>query len=165
MFTKTLNLELLRRCHYSSATGINQQTVPIALSPKHHIMDLIDPTSNMAAEQGRQNVVVSVSIALTIIASDLAQSTFASITLTFPALSVSLRIFTRSFIVGRMFLDDWAMVVTMIFAHAFLLELTISIRTFNAGYSGAHLSLGDMTGILKVSRRFPRRLYVPLTLS
>lgn len=53
-------------------------------------------------------------------------------------------------IVGRMFPDDWAMVVTMFFAYAFLLELLLSIKNFNAGLSGVQLSLSDMTGILKV---------------
>jgi hypothetical protein len=51
-----------------------------------------------------------------------------------------------------MFPDDWAMVATMVFAYTFLLELTISIKSFNAGYSGSQLNVEEMTGILEVSR-------------
>jgi hypothetical protein len=60
-------------------------------------------------------------------------------------------------IVGRMFPDDWAMVVTMVFAYAFLLELLMTIKTYHAGLSGARLTPPDMTGILKVGRTRPVR--------
>jgi hypothetical protein len=115
-------------------------------------MDQSNGALNMAVVEGRQNMVVAVSIAMTIIASNTdASSNSIIMILTFSALAVGLRIFTRSMIVGRMYLDDWAMVATMVFAYAFLLELAISIKTFNAGYSGAQLNLDEMTGILKVS--------------
>jgi hypothetical protein len=107
--------------------------------------------TNLDVEQGRQNVVVAVSTALTVIASSSAHFTFASTSLTSLALVVGLRLFTRSFVVGRMFPDDWAMVATMVFAYTFLLELTISIKSFNAGYSGSQLNVEEMTGILEVS--------------
>jgi hypothetical protein len=114
-------------------------------------VDEMDKT-NLDVEQGRQNVVVAVSTALTVIASSSAHFTFASTSLTSLALVVGLRLFTRSFVVGRMFPDDWAMVATMVFAYTFLLELTISIKSFNAGYSGSQLNVEEMTGILEVSR-------------
>ncbi|ORY18981.1 hypothetical protein BCR34DRAFT_582546 [Clohesyomyces aquaticus] len=98
-------------------------------------MDPNGPVFAQVAEEGRQNNVIGVSIAMTVCAT----------------LVVGLRVFTRSMIVGRMFLDDWAMVITMFFAYAFLLELLLSIKNFNAGFSGAQLNPNDMTGILKLT--------------
>ncbi|KAF2475902.1 uncharacterized protein BDR25DRAFT_278650 [Lindgomyces ingoldianus] len=94
-----------------------------------------DPKYQIGAEQARQNMMVGISIAMTSIG----------------AIVVGFRLFTRSLIVGRLFADDWAMVTTMVFSFAYLLEVLIGAKSFKAGFSGAQLSVSDMQGILKIT--------------
>ncbi|CAO2656493.1 Nn.00g052960.m01.CDS01 [Neocucurbitaria sp. VM-36] len=80
----------------------------------------------------RQNVVVGVSTALTALS----------------VVIVSLRIYTRTFIVRNIGKDDYAMLAAMVFTLAYLATIFV-LRSNGMGFSGKVLKLDQMTNLIK----------------
>ncbi|KAF2276366.1 uncharacterized protein EI97DRAFT_433207 [Westerdykella ornata] len=98
-------------------------------------MDRTDPKYAPAAIMARQNTMIAVTVAMTLVG----------------AVAVGLRVFTRAYIVGTMWADDWAMIAALFFAFGYALEVLIEAKSFNAGFSGKDLSPHDMVGLIKVT--------------
>jgi hypothetical protein len=97
-------------------------------------MDPNDPKYAPAAIATRQNHTIGVTVAMSLIG----------------ALAVSLRVYTRAHIVGQMWVEDWVMVATLVFAFGYAIEIFVAVREFDAGFSGMNLSPSDIVGLIKV---------------
>ncbi|KAF2659649.1 hypothetical protein K491DRAFT_590728 [Lophiostoma macrostomum CBS 122681] len=89
----------------------------------------------MSDQMEQQSSMVGVTIAMTIIGS----------------LAVALRFYTRSYIVGTLYSDDWVMLAALVWNFGYALEILISAKSFNAGFTMAQLSDRDMMGIVQIT--------------
>ncbi|KAH8732479.1 hypothetical protein GQ44DRAFT_745675 [Phaeosphaeriaceae sp. PMI808] len=84
--------------------------------------------------QDRQNLLVGVSTALT----------------TISVIIVSLRLYTRIFVLNNIKKDDYAMIVALVFTLGYLACIFV-LRANGTGFSGRVLTLDQMTNIFKVT--------------
>ncbi|KAF2111991.1 hypothetical protein BDV96DRAFT_498286 [Lophiotrema nucula] len=86
------------------------------------------------AEQSRQNAMLGISIALTVIA----------------MICVAMRIYTRAYIVRNIGLEDWTMMLAATFTMILLLQLIVSAKKFKMGFSGYALTSEEMIGSVQL---------------
>ncbi|KAF2746129.1 hypothetical protein M011DRAFT_426069 [Sporormia fimetaria CBS 119925] len=98
-------------------------------------MSLKDGKYALEAVMIRQDSMIAVTIAMTLVG----------------AIAVGFRVFTRAYIVGTMWADDWVMIVALFFAFGYALQVIVLAKSFNLGFSGADLSPDDMVGIIKIT--------------
>ncbi|OAL44404.1 hypothetical protein IQ07DRAFT_250802 [Pyrenochaeta sp. DS3sAY3a] len=94
----------------------------------------LDPKYAPGAEQARQDVMIGVSIAMTLIG----------------VTCVALRVYTRGFIVKNMGIEDWTMIAAATLTIVLLLELIAGAKEFDLGFSGLNLTQEQMIGSLKI---------------
>ncbi|CAO2652639.1 Nn.00g009220.m01.CDS01 [Neocucurbitaria sp. VM-36] len=93
-----------------------------------------DPKYAPGAEQARQDVMIGVSAAMTLIG----------------VTCVALRVYTRGFIVRNMGIEDWTMIAAATLTIVFLLELIAGAKEFKAGFSGMSITPEQMISNLKL---------------
>ncbi|KAH7071742.1 hypothetical protein FB567DRAFT_209900 [Paraphoma chrysanthemicola] len=86
------------------------------------------------AEQARQDVMVGVSVAMTLIG----------------VTCVALRVYTRGFIVKNMGIEDWTMVAAATLTIVFLLELVAGAKEFKLGFSAMNLTPDQMVSNIQL---------------
>ncbi|KAF2028875.1 hypothetical protein EK21DRAFT_68843 [Setomelanomma holmii] len=96
--------------------------------------DPLDAKYAPGAEQARQNVMVAVSVTMTVIGVS----------------CVALRVYTRGFIVRNMGLEDWTMVAAATLTIVFLLELIAGAHEFKLGFSAMNITSEQMVGNIKL---------------
>ncbi|KAF1844422.1 uncharacterized protein K460DRAFT_163848 [Cucurbitaria berberidis CBS 394.84] len=99
-----------------------------------HAPNLLDPKYAPGAEQARQDVMVGVSVAMTLIG----------------VTCVALRVYTRGFIVRNMGAEDWTMIGAAVLTIVFFLELIVGAKEFKLGFSGMSITPEEMASNLKL---------------
>ncbi|KNG46059.1 integral membrane protein [Stemphylium lycopersici] len=94
----------------------------------------LDPKYALGAEQARQNVMIGVSVTMTLIGVS----------------CVALRVYTRGFIVRNIGSEDWTMIGAALLTIVYLLELIAGAKEFNLGFSGMSMTPEQVTSNLKL---------------
>ncbi|RMZ68537.1 integral membrane [Pyrenophora seminiperda CCB06] len=95
----------------------------------------LDPKYAPGAEQARQDIMLSLTAVLTIIA----------------VLCVALRVYTRGIIVRNMGPEDWTMIAAAVFAVVYLMELVVGAKELKLGFSAMSITVAQLVASIKLS--------------